>query len=729
MATAIYFMSLGMASGLVGLWCRRLLAYFGLIHGFESTLWAAAFIVVAFIATQTLFRAAIMLLKPVHARSFTITEILSECAALLLIPSLLGVSLPLPVAALQKVEPLIHFGAFAGLHCLFKLMAFFAAVQGRPTSRIWVVPWLAVSGLCCIANYGIAIRYIQEINAEQPIIAATMERVMSEQTHLLGCKAPENVRMMLAFQEQPGSRLSFLWAPVLKEEEFPKTVYVTYSAYDVPVDVDADALPSPVFSAVRTLEVDGEYWIEDRFERSDLPDTLQTIVVSWSTTEQDSIKRRLGLNPPVESGLTMLMSGPWQHTVKAGKRTPPIVILLVEALGAENMNCFGYHRSTVPFLTERLPGMMVYENAYTPAPQTKDACMSLFTGVNPLAHRYYDTYNGPLPEKIKTLPEIVREKGYLTAAFTEGTGTDGNDLCHESEFERGFVFFDDVFPMEVRATRTKDATAPVQPTPAGAWATLQKAGNWIDTHANDQFMLFIRLRDLKKPAPLPYYGNGFIGQGRTPDPVDIYDTAITYVDKQISAFIDHLHEIPEEKRPVLVITSSHGFDFTEPGRGAWRRGGPPRRTLHESALRIPLLLDIPNRYGSAQNGLVSLKDVGVTLAAIAGTAFPHPVEGVDILGHSSAQECLSMVGNPVSLSMRTPRWRFTWQSGLTPFTLERVGNAEVVEFLDMERYRSNLAPVDNMIREPRLAQSFTQQMQIFLFTYKQKESMPSSERQ
>ena len=140
MAMAIYFMSLGVASGLVGLWCRRLLASLGLIHGFEASLWAAAFIAVAFITTQTLFRAAIMLLKPVRARSFTITEILSEASALLLVPSLIGLSLPLPYSTLQKVEPFFHFGAFAGIHCFFKLMAFYAAVQGRPASHIRFFP-------------------------------------------------------------------------------------------------------------------------------------------------------------------------------------------------------------------------------------------------------------------------------------------------------------------------------------------------------------------------------------------------------------------------------------------------------------------------------------------------------------------------------------------------------------------------------------------------------------
>ena len=719
MATAIYFMSLGAASGLVGLWCRRLLATLGLIHGFEASLWAAAFIAVAFVTTQTLFRAFIMLLKPVRARSFTLSEIASETVALLLVPSLLGFSFPLPYATLQQVEPFFHFGVFAAIHCFFKLMAFYAAVQGHPASRLRFFPWLAVSGLCCITAYGIVEQYLEQINAEQSMTIATPESVVSDDTHFLGFTAPENTRMTVPFQEEQGAHLSFFWAPVETTEEFPETVFITYDAYDVPVTTESDPLPAPASSTTRTLHLEDKGWQEDNVARSLFPERLHTLAVSWSTTEKDSIKRRFGLDPPVESGLHMLMSGPWQHTTQQRQR-PGIVVVLVEALGAENMNCFGYHRDTVPFLTERLPGMMIYEEAYTPTPNTTGACMSLFTGLNPLAHRYYDTGKGPLPEQLTPLPELLRKNGYLTAAFTEGRGPDGNDLHYGSGFERGFISFNDRFPTELRTARNKDAVVPARPTPKGAWVTLQKASNWIDAHAEDQYMVFIRLRDLRSPTALPYYGNGFIGHGRSPDPVDIYDTAITYVDKQLSAFIDRIHELPSEQQPTLVITSSHGFDFTEPGRGAWRRGGPPRRTLHESALRIPLLLDIPNRYGNTQKNLVSLEDVAVTIAALAGTSFSHTVEGVDILKNSPSPECISLAGNPVALSIRTGHWRFTWQSGLAPFTLEERANAQVMEFLDIDRYRNDLAPVDNMRREPRLAQSLKQKLQLFLSTHKDK---------
>ena len=414
-----------------------------------------------------------------------------------------------------------------------------------------------------------------------------------------------------------------------------------------------------------------------------------------------------------------MMSGPWKHTVSSANRPPAIVVVVVEGLGAENMSTYGYHRNTDTFLAERLSSMIVYEEAYTSTPETTAACMSLLTGQDPLSHHYYDTFSGPLPAGIRTLPEILREKGYYTIAFTEGRGADYSDLYYGSGFERGFMFFDDTFPMEIHTSRAANSNTPVLPTPAGAWVTLQKAGDWIDSHVDEQYMVFIRLRDLRIPTHLPYYGNGFVGHGRKPDPVDIYDTAISYMDKQLSAFIDRLNDLSVVQRPALVITSSHGFDFTEPGRGAWRRGGPPRRTLHETALHIPLFMDIPYRYGSIRKDLVTLEDVAATIAAIGNCTLSHSSVGVDILNHSSMQKCMSMIGNPIALSMRTGHWRFTWQSGVSPLTLERIENPEVLEFLDITRYRDNIAPRNNIQREPHLVQSFTQEMKDILFSKKE----------
>ena len=43
---------------------------------------------------------------------------------------------------------------------------------------------------------------------------------------------------------------------------------------------------------------------------------------------------------------------------------------------------------------------------------------------------------------------------------------------------------------------------------------------------------------------------------------------------------------------MVVVTSLYGLDFTEPDRGAWRRGAAGRPSLREPSLRVPLLMRI-----------------------------------------------------------------------------------------------------------------------------------------
>ena len=720
MATAVYLAALGVASGLVGLWCRRLLAELGMIHGFEAALWTTAFIATAYIASQAVFRAVVMLFKPTRAPSLNITEILSQCAALLLAPSLAGFVIPIPYTSLQRVEPLFHLAVFAAVHGVFKLMAFFAAVQGQPASRMRALPWMALAGASCLAGYAIVEEYLSVVQQERPLVVMTPAPFAIHNIYTNAGPAPENARIPLHLEKGGGGHFSLLWAPHPEDdaEQVPEIVFIAVDTYDAPI-VEGEPLPTPTATLTRSLSLDDNGWTRLSFARRDFPEDTVALTASWSADEREGIKQRLGLSPPFESGRVMMLSGPWQHAAAAEGQAPGIVVLVIEALGAENMELYGYHRNTMPHLTERAANMVVYEEAYTPTPETAGACMSLLTSINPLAHRYYESYTGPLPDSVSTLAEVLRDVGYYTVAFTEGRGADTHDLHHSTGFERGFILFDDSFPLEARSSRSQDETAPTPPVPAGAWVTLQKAGDWIASHADTRYMVFIRLRELRNPVHRSRYGDGFVGQGRRPDPVDVYDTAITYVDKQVSAFLDRLHSLPEGQRPVVAITSTHGYDFTEPGRGAWRRGGPPRRTLHESALRIPLLLDIPERYGSRHKNTVSLEDVGATLAAIANGAFPHATEGTDSLRGASMRECIAMTGDPVALSMRTGRWRFSWQSGRPPYSTEQIEDPAILEFVDISRYRGNLAPVDNIRREPQLVEAFTQQLRSFLQAYQQ----------
>lgn len=714
MASALYCLTLGIASGLVGLWCRRFLAEIGIIHGFEAGVWATAVFACAYATSQAGYRAALLFVKPAQSRALTVSETLSQWAALLLLPSLFGMVIPMPYAPLERVEPLLHFGAFAGVHVFFKLMAFFAATQGIKCSRIRMMPWAALTAITALAAAFSAREYVISVSMESPLFSSQPASYSVGNTHIESDAIPEFAHLIMRYPTENGNRTSLLCAPHPDSAHFPERVYLTLRAYSKPPqEITSPGLtPDSVFT--RAVELNPNSWSEIFFEATDFSTPPETMLISWTESAPNPIKEKIGLTQRIESGRKLLMSGLHPLAPSNIASNPSILFIAVEGLGAENMSLYAYPRNTTPLLQERSASLIRCEQAYTPVPETTGACMSLLTGLNPLAHGFYSSSSGSLPEHARTLPEMLRNNGYYTVAFTEEKGTDSNGPSHPSCLWRGFIRVNDRFPTEFSGSGSDDSPEPKRPRYAGARATLQQAASWMESHANVKYFMFLCIRELHEIRHAPRHGEGFIGRGRTPSPVDIYDTEITYLDRQLTALLDKIKESSFSNPPIVVLTSPHGYDFTEAGRGSWRRGGQPKRTLHESCLHVPLVFDIPGRQGDVIKGLISLEDVMPSLLSLLNLPLAHPVDGRNLFKNHARPECISMFGDPVALSVRTGRWRFTWQSGRSPYSSIATEEEAVLDFLDIEQYAVAQSPQNNLKRYPQLAEGFIRQLRGFL---------------
>ncbi len=163
----------------------------------------------------------------------------------------------------------------------------------------------------------------------------------------------------------------------------------------------------------------------------------------------------------------------------------------------------------------------------------------------------------------------------------------------------------------------------------------------------------------------------------------------------------------------FVVTSTNGFDFTEPGRASWRRGGEPKRTLSEYALRVPLLLRMPGKLARRHNERVSLENLPATLLQRLGLD-TEAVGGMSILEFGRSEDPVSMMGSPVALSVRTQQWFFAWQSGRNPLTLESVAPDQPIGMLDMDRYRRGVAQPDNIARNPNTVAELEKRLNAYL---------------
>lgn len=713
----LYLLSLGLAGSTVGVFVRRILAVFGLVPGFQAGLMLASGAALLFIALQLFYMALLRLFVPSRSASSTLFESLSNASVLILAPYLAGLPVLREAArfavervagpsekllgAVDKFEPLLYLGLFVGVHFLFKLLALYAAVRSQPAHRYGTLGWLGSSLFAAL------VALIMLLTWRADVVKARLAAPSELQVHRVGDagataqSVPEGAYIRFPLAEQKGRNLVFRWGTPPDSQPL-----VTIQAA-----VQFGKLSTtPEFEEITLAK---NAWTEWRIPAERIPEDATDCRVLWTAEKASAWVIRSGLQPASEDRKSMLLSGPFLHESRALSKNPNLVVLLVEGLGAEHVHSLGYERNTTPALDTLAARGLRCPGAFTPAPDTLAATMSIFTGVGPLAHGFLGDHRGPLPDGMRTLPDLLHEASYTTAAFTEGDGPDEQDLICEGASARGFEVVDAYFPVSVVWRRAAEAGAnPV--VPAGSATTLDKAAQWIDAHKDEKFMVFVRLRELRQPQWLrKRYGDGFVANPDTPRPLDVYDTALADVDKQIGAFFERLREMPGLENTVYLITSPYGFDFS----GDWY--APPARRMTESCLRVPAVFLLPDRLAKRPqdlNALVGFEDLGVTLAGLCGVRFPHQAAGINLTVGSATRDLVSLMGQPLVMSLRTADWRFTWQSGLDPFTREKLQEPAPLELFSLDAYYRKWKQGDNLAQRPDVVKNCLERLHNVLNT-------------
>ena len=702
MIVPLYLVSLGLAGGLVGVWVRRMLAAAGLVSGFHSGLLTVAAVALAYAGTELLFMALVRLLKPTRSPLPLACDMVAQAMALVLLPYLIHIPVPWPWPVLHKYEAFLYLAAFAGPHYFLKLVVFFGALQSRPASPMPALGYFAAA----------AAAFLGAFSAQQQLAAAALRNTTVPAGPITSVRAGsawaqarelrEGLAAHIPLEGPPGKGdLLFYLAQPPDDPARLETAFVTLAF---------TGGKSFTFEGQVTLS-DGQ-WTEFRVPAESLPELFTAVDVLWSARPGQEWLAKAGLRPVTATDKRMAASGPWFVDRPARAKKKPVLVVAVDGLRAENMSLYGYGRDTTPALKARVQGLSVFDQAYTPAPETPAACMSLLTGVNPLRHGYFEGHvPGQDRRPVPSLAELLRAAGYHTAAFTDGRGIDREDLVQGSGFDRGFMFFDDAAPMDVPSP-VPGSSAPPKPVPGSSALTLAKAGDWIEAHPDEPWFLFVRLRELAAPQRLDRYGEGFLGKSRNLGAMDLYDTVLLDLDRHLDAFLARLDRLPGGADAVVVLTSPWGPDFAAPG-GVLQKGRL-QSGLTESALRVPLLIRFPGQAGRTRKVPTTLCDVAPTVLSRCGLAAPLGLDGADLGRQSDFRDCVSVYGNPVALSVRTGRWRFTWQSGLDPFTYQSVGTEGVLDFMDVPLFYANRTVQNNLGREPELARQLRESLVEYL---------------
>src|SRR5262245_42587354 len=99
------------------------------------------------------------------------------------------------------------------------------------------------------------------------------------------------------------------------------------------------------------------------------------------------------------------------------KRPPNVLIVVIDTLRADRLGAYGNGRGLTPFLDELPLRGTLFERAYAPSSWTIPSVASLLTSRYPTQHRV-TTFSSRLTEDEVTLPEILREAGWLVGGFS-----------------------------------------------------------------------------------------------------------------------------------------------------------------------------------------------------------------------------------------------------------------------------------------------------------------------
>lgn len=306
--------------------------------------------------------------------------------------------------------------------------------------------------------------------------------------------------------------------------------------------------------------------------------------------------------------LFLLMSIGFQTLFSGSTDSGPenIVYLSVDALSAEHMECYGYHRETAPNICS-LENSTKYKNAYTTSNWTPLALTSMQRGV--YSHKAnLVNEDTPISPNYPSIAEIASQEGYHTViesnhGYVNGVlnldrGYEETTLfANESEMARLPYDFGERLSQEKMFYRLHIVGShdPYDPSRSHYNHTDYR---YID-EVNDTLSLLPRER---RSAALNKNSN--ITNEQRDEIIDHYDENILAADNYIGNFIEQLKENNQYEESLIIITADHGESFNNYGKDNWLHMTP-----NPPVARVPLLVKYPDSTeDEVDSSLISVMD-------------------------------------------------------------------------------------------------------------------------
>ena len=330
----------------------------------------------------------------------------------------------------------------------------------------------------------------------------------------------------------------------------------------------------------------------------------------------DVVGQRPGLGPsavgfPLWGSVQIL-----EPRAREGRRN--VVLISLDTLRGDQLGGRLDGQPIMPKLDARAARGARFTKAYTTYPSTTAGHMSMLTGLYAASHGMVFA-TGNLSRDITTLPQILAQHGYATAAVTENAM-----LSAYVGFVRGFDDYREVKGKTLWST-------------AGEIEQTFGAGlDWVEKHRDERFFLFLHTYQVHSPYEPPSEFDVFKhwekdGQrvpidGSTPMGVrerHLYSGEARYADAAVDRLLQRLDDLGVLDDTIVVVTSDHGDEFFEHGLFGHAK------TVFEEVMHVPLMILSPRLVPASQtiDVPVSLVDLVPTLLDLVRVPAPPGLHG------------------------------------------------------------------------------------------------------
>jgi arylsulfatase A-like enzyme len=280
-----------------------------------------------------------------------------------------------------------------------------------------------------------------------------------------------------------------------------------------------------------------------------------------------------------------------------------VILILVDTLRADHLGAYGYSRPTSPNVDAFAAESLKFADARSQASCTFPSANSILTS------RYPSAFLGQpapsplgIPESIPSIAEILRERGFRTAAVSASPVVRNSPgrFNPGAGFGRGFETFNEDCVWGTAGCVNRAAIPLIQSgderpfflylhymDPHGPYAPPKNhRRRWALGRPEKRFV-----RD-GNPNPIgDMLYKGAPDPGATPEDlqylIDLYDEEIAFFDSQFAELLKAVRDAGRLEDTVLVFVSDHGEDFLEHGHIKHCR------TLFDSSIKTPFFLRLP----------------------------------------------------------------------------------------------------------------------------------------